>query len=63
VERLQAEAVQSQRDCTQQLDVAHSENQRLAVRIAQLNTDLDIAHRQIGELSSRYPHDPMTREV
>jgi multidrug resistance efflux pump len=63
VERLQAEAVQSQRDCSRQLDVAHGENQRLATRVAQLNTDLDIAHRQISDMASRFPHDPMTREV
>lgn len=64
VERLQREAVESQRDCARQLDVAHGENARLATRIAQLSTDLDIAHRQIGEYSSRYPHtDPHTRET
>jgi multidrug resistance efflux pump len=63
VERLQREAIESQRECTRQLDVAHGENLRLVTRVAQLNTDLDIAHRQISDMSARFPHDPMTREV
>lgn len=64
VERLQREAIESQRECARQLEVAHGENARLATRIAQLSTDLDIAHRQIGEYSARYPYtDPHTRET
>jgi hypothetical protein len=62
VERLQREALDAQREFARQLDVAHGENGRLATRIAQLSTDLDIAHRQLGEYSARHYPDPHTRE-
>jgi hypothetical protein len=62
VDRLQREAIESQRDFARQLDIAHGENARLATRCAQLATDLDIAHRQLGEYSARNYPDPHTRE-
>lgn len=61
-DRLQREAVDAQRDFARQLDVAHGENARLATRIAQLSTDLDIAHRQLGEYTTRHYPDPRIRE-
>lgn len=62
VDRLQREAIESQREFARQLDVAHGENQRLVTRCAQLATDLDIAHRQLGEYSARHYPDPHIRE-
>jgi hypothetical protein len=62
VDRLQRESLDAQRDFARQLDVAHGENARLVTRCAQLTTDLDIAHRQLGEYSARHYPDPHTRE-
>jgi polyhydroxyalkanoate synthesis regulator phasin len=44
---------QAQRQYNQRLMDAHSENTRLTTRIAQLQTDLDIATRQVSELRDR----------
>lgn len=53
VERLEARYEQAQRDFAAQLQDAHNENTRLVTRIAQLQTDLDIANRQIADLRQR----------
>lgn len=53
VDRLEARYDKAQRDFAEQLQVAHSENSRLATRVAQLQTDLDVAERQIVELRRR----------
>lgn len=55
MERLEDRATAAQREFTAQLRDAHHENARLATRIAQLTTDVDIAHRQIDELRRRHP--------
>lgn len=43
----------AQRQFTTQLNDAHTENVRLATRVAQLTTDLDIANRQVDDLRYR----------
>lgn len=53
VAQLESRADQAQRAFTQQLSDAHAENSRLSTRVAQLQTDLDIATRQVAELRSR----------
>lgn len=57
---LQAEMERLRRDTAEQLRIAHEEHERLTGRIATLQTDLDIARRQIRDLTDRYPHDPIT---
>lgn len=52
-ERLEDRQLQEVRGLTEQLRTAHAENIRLATRIAQLDTDNDIAERQIRELRRR----------
>jgi predicted RNase H-like nuclease (RuvC/YqgF family) len=53
IAQLEARADQAQREFTEKLNVAHVENTRLASRVAQLQTDNDIAERQISELRYR----------
>ena len=53
VDRLEEERNREHRDFARQLRDAHSENTRLATRLAQLQTDLDIAERQVTELRRR----------
>lgn len=53
LERLEDRHVQAQRDFAAQLRDAHIENTRLVTRVAQLQTDLDIAGRQLDELRWR----------
>lgn len=53
VGRLEDRHIQAEQDFTRQLRDSHSENSRLARRIATLETDLDIAHRQVAELRRR----------
>ena len=43
-----------ERDATNRLRLAHDENQRLAGRIAALESELDIARRQVSDTRSRY---------
>lgn len=54
---------QGQKDFANQLRDAHEENTRLTTQVARLQTDLDIARRQIRELTDRYPIDPTPREA
>lgn len=51
--RLEDRHIQAQREFSEQLRVAHAENTRLATRVAQLQTDLDISQRQIDDLRRR----------
>lgn len=53
VERIETRYDTAQRQFTAQLNDAHNENSRLATRVAQLQTDLDIAHRQVEDLRYR----------
>lgn len=53
VAALETRADQAQREFTAQLNTAHVENARLATRVAQLQTDLDISERQINDLRHR----------
>lgn len=55
VSRLEARYDTAQLEFTQQLRDAHAENVRLTTRVAQLQTDLDIATRQIADLRARLP--------
>lgn len=55
--RLEDRYTQAQRGFTEDLRIAHAENARLATRVAQLQTDLDIATRQLAELRRRFPAD------
>lgn len=57
VARLDDRATQAQRNFTEDLRIAHAENARLATRIAQLQTDHDIATRQLAEIRRRFPPD------
>ena len=63
VERFQQRLRASEEDFTRQLQIAHEENRRLNTRIARLQNELDIAQRQIQDLSGRYPPDPQTRRA
>ncbi len=50
-----------QRAFSEQLTIAHEENLEMASRVARLRTELDIARRQINDLTSRgLPADPAT---
>lgn len=51
--RLEDRYIQAQRDFADQLRDARGENVRMATRVAQLETDLDIAQRQIAGLRAR----------
>lgn len=53
VAHLEDKYEREQRQFINQLRDAHTENTRLATRVAQLQTDLDIAQRQIEELRRR----------
>jgi len=53
VDHLENKYERQQRDFISQLRDAHTENTRLSTRVAQLQTDLDIANRQIEELRRR----------
>lgn len=53
VDHLEDKYERQQRDFISQLRDAHTENTRLATRVAQLQTDLDIANRQIEDLRHR----------
>lgn len=62
LDRLNAENEQQKRDrdvertnFLNQLNVAHEENQRVNMRLAQMQTDLDIAQRQIETLRNYLP--------
>jgi predicted nucleic acid-binding Zn-ribbon protein len=56
--KLETERSADRTDFVEQLNRAHSENSRISVRVAQLQTDIDIAHRQIEELRDRLPRGP-----
>lgn len=49
-ERLRKEQEDAQHEFARQLDVAHSENRRLVMRVAQLQNDLDISSRQLDDI-------------
>jgi chromosome segregation ATPase len=53
VAQLESRYETAQRGFTDQLNAAHSENVRLGTRVAQLQTDLDIASRQIEDMRQR----------
>jgi cell division protein FtsB len=50
IERLERDRTNDRTDYAAQLARAHNENSRLAAQVAQLQTDLDIATRQIADL-------------
>jgi hypothetical protein len=50
IERLERDRANDRTDYAAQLARAHNENSRLAAQVAQLQTDLDIATRQITDL-------------
>jgi hypothetical protein len=50
IERLERDRSADRSDYASQLGRAHDENSRLAAKVAQLQTDLDIATRQIADL-------------
>lgn len=50
LERLKERHERDQKEFAAKLTIAHEENQRLTVRVAQLQTDLDIAVRQLEDL-------------
>lgn len=53
VELMESKHNTAQESFAQQLRDAHSENTRLATRVAQVQTDLDIAQRQVDDLRRR----------
>jgi hypothetical protein len=53
VEQLESRSAAQRAEFTDLLKVAHDENSRLTTRVAQLQTDLDIASRQIRDLQGR----------
>lgn len=53
VEQLRQRQEQNQLDHTRVLRDAHDENTNLVTRVARLQTELDIAHRQIRDLTER----------
>lgn len=53
--RQEGEAIADRANFMGQLNRAHSENSRISAMVAQLQTDLDITHRQIEELRARLP--------
>lgn len=56
--RLERERSEDRIDFVEQLNRAHGENSRISVLVAQFQTDLDIARRQIEELRRRLPSIP-----
>lgn len=50
VRELETKAEETQRQFTEQLQIANTERQRLLTRIAQLESDLAIANRQLADL-------------
>lgn len=55
IARLKERRDQEQYEFAQRLQDAHAENARLATRVAQIQTDLDIAQRQILDLRRMGP--------
>lgn len=53
VEQLDSRSAAQRAEFTDLLKIAHDENSRLTTRVAQLQTDLDIASRQIRDLQGR----------
>lgn len=53
VEQLETRSAAQRAEFTDLLKIAHDENSRLTTRVAQLQTDLDIASRQIRDLQGR----------
>jgi uncharacterized coiled-coil protein SlyX len=53
--RQEGEAIADRANFMAQLNRAHGENSRVSAMVAQLQTDLDITHRQIEELRARLP--------
>lgn len=53
VEQLESRSAAQRAEFTDLLKIAHDENSRLTTRVAQLQTDLDIASRQIRDLQGR----------
>lgn len=59
LDTVEERAARRERDLTEQLALAHSENSRLATNLAQITTDLDIARGQIHQLRGQlYPYGP-----
>jgi hypothetical protein len=63
IERLERDRNSDRSDYAGQLARAHDENSRLATRVAQLQTDLDIATRQIADLRMITRNQPAPTET
>ena len=58
VREVQTEMDRLRKDTADQLQIAHEENDRLTARVATLQLDLDVARRQVRDLTERWPHTP-----